>query len=216
VIFCQKVYSVTETVARGENSRSYNDWAIFGLDRPVEGRVAYTQVNPNPIKNEQLVMIGYPDGLPKKTDADGVVTSTGNLIGAFVDSFAGNSGSPVFDSRGRLVGLLVSGAQDYVARGTCQVSNICPGGPTCTSFGESIVPICTVAANPTVASVLPDLCSTGTTPPLANGTPVVIDDPSDFPDVNDPTLTILMSSSASRNLVGAFVAVLVLAGNLFL
>ena len=39
------------------------------------------------------------------------------------DTFAGNSGSGVFDENGLMVGILVSGETDYVLNGSCYVVN---------------------------------------------------------------------------------------------
>src|SRR3712207_7230060 len=62
-------------------------------------------------------------GLPTKI-ADGarVVRANASFFEADLDTFGGNSGSPVFDARTNTVlGLLVRGATDYRARGSCNV-----------------------------------------------------------------------------------------------
>ena len=47
-----------------------------------------------------------------------------------LDSFGGNSGSPIFASPSNLlVGILVEGATDYVPRGSCNVVNQLPNFP---------------------------------------------------------------------------------------
>jgi hypothetical protein len=102
---------------------------------------------------DTIILVGYPFGLPKKTDPNGVVKDvTPTLIRAYVDSYGGNSGSPLFDTSGLLVGILVGGAPDFtVADPGCEVSNVCPGGQGCTSLGEHIVPICVMATHPSIA-----------------------------------------------------------------
>jgi hypothetical protein len=47
-----------------------------------------------------------------------------------VDSFAGNSGSGMFDGRSHeFVGILVTGGEDWVERGNCQVAHECTMSP---------------------------------------------------------------------------------------
>ena len=46
---------------------------------------------------------------------------------ANLDTYGGNSGSAVFNAKTGLVeGILVRGEQDYVQKGDCRVSNVCP------------------------------------------------------------------------------------------
>jgi hypothetical protein len=115
---------------------------------------SYTNVRADLIIGESLILVGHPYGLPKKTDTDGQVKNVSlSEIRAYVDSYGGNSGSPVFDSQGSLVGILVGGAPDFTVNEGCQISNVCPTGQGCSSLGEHIVPICVVAAHPDIAPV---------------------------------------------------------------
>merc|ERR1711879_999538 len=78
-----------------------------------------------------------------KTDKGGKATFVGPLIiRATVDSYGGNSGSPIFDSNGLLAGILVGGSTDFTDSHSCEASNFCPGGKGCEQLGEYIVPIC--------------------------------------------------------------------------
>lgn len=149
-----QVYRVSRIVGKGKEFGSSEDWAVFELDRRVTNHKPYTVVNDNVKVGDQLVLIGHPYGLTKKTDPDGEVRAVRtNLIGGYVDSYGGNSGSPVFDKDGALVGILVGGAPDFVRQGGCQVSNVCPGGTSCSSFGENIVPICHVGRQPSISNI---------------------------------------------------------------
>merc|ERR1711976_587036 len=75
----------------------------------------------------------------------------------------GNSGSPVFDGSGRLVGILVGGSQDFVENDDCDVSNVCPGGANCLEDGEYIVPICELlTASNNVINTLNPACDDDT------------------------------------------------------
>ena len=100
------------------------DYAIIQLDRPVSNDHV-----PAPVRREDAVLpqgtpvtlVGFPNGLPAKIAGGGEVTQPGHAdsvvaFDATVDAFSGNSGSGVFDALGRVVGVLVRGAGDYVPR----------------------------------------------------------------------------------------------------
>lgn len=106
------------------------DYSIIKLDRKVTGR------KPLPInragglaKGTDILVVGHPVGLPVKV-ADGA--SVINLRGsepyfeANLDSYGGNSGSGVFNSRtGLIEGILVRGRTDFVKTpAACYVSNV--------------------------------------------------------------------------------------------
>ena len=74
-------------------------------------------------------VIGHPVGLPAKVAGGAIVRdNTPNpFFVANLDTYGGNSGSPVFNSRThRVEGILVRGERDFVARGNCTVSFVCP------------------------------------------------------------------------------------------
>lgn len=114
-----------------------DDFAIVQLDRPVTG------VKPLKIRKTgkvqtgaPLTVIGYPSGLPKKvsTGANVLVNSSSRYFVTSLDTFGGNSGSPVFNSNTLEVeGILVRGKQDYIYTSDgCQRVNICSqDGKTC-------------------------------------------------------------------------------------
>ena len=154
------VYTVQSVVASGSPTGSSGDYGVFLLDRPVTGRSAFSKATNSVSIGESVLMIGYPVGLPKKFDEGGIITSaTSSLIRGTVDSYGGNSGSPVFDGDNNLVGMLVGGAPDFISQGHCEVSNICPGGSGCSSSGEYIVPVCVVLDAPEVAALVSLRCT---------------------------------------------------------
>jgi len=120
------------------------DWALVRLDRAVaDHRVARIR-RAGRIGDRQAVhVIGHPAGLPTKF-AGGAAVRDNAPAGYFVanlDSYGGNSGSPVFNSDTHEVeGILVRGETDFVQRGTCRVSLVCPTtgcrGEDCTRAAE--------------------------------------------------------------------------------
>jgi hypothetical protein len=80
---------------------------------------------------ESVYVIGHPAGLPLKIAGGAFVrNNTDSLFfSANLDTYGGNSGSPVFNSRTHLVeGILVRGETDFIksSSGNCMISNPCP------------------------------------------------------------------------------------------
>jgi subtilisin-like proprotein convertase family protein/V8-like Glu-specific endopeptidase len=104
------------------------DFAIVRLDRVVTNHTPLTlRQNGTPAVGDDLTLIGHPSGLPTKV-ADGAKVrriENGFLV-ANTDSYAGNSGSAVFNSHtGEIEGVLVRGEQDFEYQNGCMVSKIC-------------------------------------------------------------------------------------------
>lgn len=107
------------------------DYAVVEVDRPITAPDAYSL----PIRREGVVpidqqvgVIGHPAGLPLKIafGSNTRVNANGNdgYFVANLDTYGGNSGSPVFNqSTGVVEGILVRGASDYDIVGNCFVSN---------------------------------------------------------------------------------------------
>ena len=123
------VYRGAELLAREEDDAGH-DWALVRLDRPVVGRTPLRVRSSGKIADERAVfVIGHPSGLPAKLAAGAKVRNNRRraFFVANLDTYGGNSGSPVFDQRTRTVeGILSSGEQDFVPRGDCFVSLVCP------------------------------------------------------------------------------------------
>jgi hypothetical protein len=106
------------------------DWALIRLTRAVVGRKPVRLRNDGKIPaREPLFVIGHPCGLPQKY-APGAVVRKNTPASHFVanlDTYGGNSGSPVFSARTRVLeGLLVRGETDFVSTGECYVSMVFP------------------------------------------------------------------------------------------
>lgn len=123
------VYEGAELLAREEKSAGA-DWALVRLTRPVRGRAPLRVRSSGKIGDRRPVfVVGHPNGLPAKLAAGARVRD--NRRSAFflanLDTYGGNSGSPVLDERTRVVeGILVRGEDDFVKNGHCYVSLVCP------------------------------------------------------------------------------------------
>jgi hypothetical protein len=127
------------------------DYAVVRLDRPVIGRAPLALRRVGKIAdNEELVLIGNPLGLPTKIAAWGKVLDNTPLhfFKANTDSYGGGSGSVVIGAHSELVeGLLVRGEKDFMQRGDCWVSNVCPErGSSCR--GEDVTRATELAGAP--------------------------------------------------------------------
>lgn len=103
-----------------------NDYALIRLNKKVIGKRPLEFRKSGKVQDgENLVVIGHPSGLPTKI-ADGAVvrSRSWNYFTTNLDTFAGNSGSAVFNVDTAVVeGILVRGGTDYVTRKNCNISN---------------------------------------------------------------------------------------------
>ena len=123
------VYSGKTLIGR-QLASDGTDWALVRLDRAVVGRKPVKLRTTRKIGNTQsLFVVGHPCGLPQKY-APGARVRDNTPVPFFVanlDTYGGNSGSPVFNaSSGTVEGILVRGENDFVSNGTCYVSLVCP------------------------------------------------------------------------------------------
>jgi len=108
------------------------DYAIIQLDRKVVGREPLKLRKSGKINKDQSIFVmGHPSGLPLKyADGAKVFSHEGAYFSTNLDTFGGNSGSPVFNLETYEVeGILVRGNQDYIIRThngeRCRRVNIC-------------------------------------------------------------------------------------------
>jgi len=114
----------------GRQLTSAADWALVQVNRPVTNHiVAQIRRSGQIPDNQNLYVIGHPVGLPMKY-ADGANVRDNTPHDFFVanlDTYGGNSGSPVFNGNTHIVeGILVRGGTDFVLQGTCNISLVCP------------------------------------------------------------------------------------------
>lgn len=127
-----QVYTAVEVVGWALSGEL--DYCVVRVDRPVTAPGA----QPLPIRREGTVpldtpigVIGHPSGLPKKIafgpTTEVAANSASGYFTANLDTYGGNSGSPVFNATtGVVEGILVRGADDFVLQGDCFVSNLLP------------------------------------------------------------------------------------------
>ncbi len=145
VINTDDIYSGTEVIGRKQTA-SGTDWSLVRLDRPVRNGQILTLRSKGKIDDSQSVyVLGHPSGLSLKfADGANVRKNTNQaFFTANLDTYGGNSGSPVFNAITHEVeGILVRGATDFVPSGMCMVSAVCPTngceGEDCTRASEFI------------------------------------------------------------------------------
>lgn len=136
-----------ERVLAGENDPVGSDWRIIELDREAQNINTLTVYKGAAVSTHwPLSIIGYPNGLPVKYGRNARVvdaSQTGYFV-TDIDSYVGNSGSPVFvetDSEVIVVGVLSRGAEDYIevnqGLDSCLQSRQCT---TDTCGGEHVTP----------------------------------------------------------------------------
>ena len=128
----ENVYSCKKIISQSfeYNESKVSDYAVIELDRPVKGiKPLKMRKYGRPLIGTSLVVIGHPLGLPLKT-ADGARVSSlnekerENILGSLklrknyleanLDTYGGNSGSPVFNKRtGKVEGILIQGYEDF-------------------------------------------------------------------------------------------------------
>lgn len=123
------VYAGATLIGR-QLAQDGTDWALVRLDRVVVGHTPVKLRTTGKIGDKQsLFVVGHPTGLPQKY-APGARVRDNTPVPFFVanlDTYGGNSGSPVFNASTRIVeGILVRGENDFVSNGTCYVSLVCP------------------------------------------------------------------------------------------
>ncbi len=148
-VYNNAVYECSEIVKNSFNPEKFYDYSLIRLKKKVSGV--------NPLKFRQrgriakgtpVFMIGHPLGLPLIYSGNALVNDIRNYrsFKATLDSFEGNSGSPVFNSKTLEVeGILVRGENDFVENSAkkCYVGQVYDQGSleAPTSKGEGVTRI---------------------------------------------------------------------------
>jgi V8-like Glu-specific endopeptidase len=114
----KSVYSCKKIIKTAVTNSTGLDFAVIKLDRAVTDREPLRIRRKGDVSiNANLVIAGYPSGLPVKVADNAKVRSSEDNHPYFVattDSFTGNSGSAVInEDTGLVEGILVRGEQDY-------------------------------------------------------------------------------------------------------
>ena len=115
-IGAEDVYSCKNIVARAKVMDG-PDYALIRLDRTVAGHKPLEINRAGSLKKgAKVLLIGHPVGLPLKLAGGAAVRDVlpqGYFV-ADLDSFGGNSGSPVFnEATGLIEGILIRGGEDF-------------------------------------------------------------------------------------------------------
>ena len=131
VFACEEPLVFRKQGARIGSARVDLDFAVVRLDRSATPRFSPVKLRPDPeqLAGSSLTVFGFPSGIPLKIAGNGrvmAVRSEGDFFSATVDTFAGNSGSGIFDSKTlEQVGVLLGGEPDYERNGSCSVVSRC-------------------------------------------------------------------------------------------
>jgi V8-like Glu-specific endopeptidase len=135
VIPNSQVYKVAQVVAAVGQDQQHKDpqgidYAILKVDRPITDHAPLAlDLTGQPAKDTLVYALGYPTGIPLKLVGNATVQSVSGAayFTANLDTFAGNSGSPVFNfATNHVQGILVRGGTDYESVGTCERAFVCP------------------------------------------------------------------------------------------
>lgn len=112
--YAPKVHKVKEVIRQRFADGTAHDYCILKLKTPVVGITPAVVRMDIPGVGEQVFGIHHPNGAVKKVSIKSpgfatVSSSTANKIGVSLDVTGGSSGSGLFDSQGRIVGVLSNG-----------------------------------------------------------------------------------------------------------
>lgn len=117
-LLSQNVFECKEIVSQVQDGETLMDYAIIRLKKKAVGRKILKLRTMGAITlRDKVFMIGHPLGLPQVITNSALVNDVSNphFFKATLDSFEGNSGSPVFNSKTfEVEGILVRGEEDFV------------------------------------------------------------------------------------------------------
>jgi len=124
-----QVYKCAEII-HSEREKEGADFAIIKLDRSVHGeRLGLSFKQLVVAVGDELTVIGHPSGTPSKVAGGAQVRKVmDQFFLANLDTFSGNSGSPVLAADSlEVVGILVRGETDYEysLEESCAKVNLC-------------------------------------------------------------------------------------------
>jgi len=125
------------------------DYALLRVDRKIPDHLPLPlDIATGVAERDELYVVGYPLGLPMKLADQALVRNVSNAgyFASNLDTFAGNSGSPVLRAGTLTVeGIFVRGDNDFWLQGSCQVPLVCPRDRDCKNDGEDATSLKAVA-----------------------------------------------------------------------
>lgn len=121
------IYKCAKIIYTIVDTKTKNDFAIIKLDKVTDRKPLAVRSTGAPAVSQEIFVIGVPTGLPLKIADGAKIRKVGDIfLTANLDTYGGNSGSPVFNNAGEVEGILVRGDTDYVynSQKGCYVSNI--------------------------------------------------------------------------------------------
>lgn len=115
-VSAEEIYTCKKIIAQEFHRAKGIDYAVIELDRPAAHIQPVALAPSSPIKEGTLLTsYSYPLGLPLKRDVGPLLNNDPQLsvYSVAVDTFNGSSGSPLFNDKGELVGILSSGKDDF-------------------------------------------------------------------------------------------------------
>lgn len=113
------------------------DYAIIKLDRPMN-RPYLKMAAQAPVLHEGVFTIGFPFGTPAKVSPNARVTISNLAKQSYLtnlDVFEGNSGSPVFNQKNEVIGILIAGTPS--ANTVDDTKNMCQRHNRCDQSGKN-------------------------------------------------------------------------------
>ena len=147
-----QVFRCKEILAKEKDPGTLSDYAVVRLDRSVPGRLPLKFRKEGRVSNDSvLTVLGYPSGLPLKITTGAVIRNNTNnyYFNMNSDTYGGNSGSAVVDTKTGLVeGILVRGDTDYERTTTGEFCSISVVRGNTEGRGEDATRITVVKALP--------------------------------------------------------------------
>jgi V8-like Glu-specific endopeptidase len=142
---CKRLIRIENT---GTTNNPETDFALIELDRSVSVATPLQIANKSVRVQDRVFTIGHPMGMPAKYSGSAAVLQNENpfYFEANLDTQSGNSGGPVFDSENKVVGILVGGYPEDLAK---DKKDVCSRFNRCDDSGL----VCKKQASPGIVQV---------------------------------------------------------------